>query len=104
MSYLRQLARIATSKRLSAATGLKVVDVEVTSPFDGGPQEPAVFLILNTERERIDASRSGPAVAEGVRRLLADGGYPTEHALTAYVEVVSREQIKAAGGKEGFFR
>jgi hypothetical protein len=104
MSYLKQLGKIATAKALALATGLRVVDVEVSTPFDGGPQEPAIFVIVETEVERTGAAEIGHSVVEQVHRLLSDGGYPLEHARTAYVEVVSRQQIQAGGGKEAFFR
>ena len=104
MSYLGLLAKIATVDRLRATTGLPVVDRELLVSFSGGPELPAVHLILQTERESSAAQPEIETTRAQVRHLLAERGYPPEYAAIADVEVVSREAIEAAGGKFNFLR
>lgn len=98
------LAKIASVKQLRATTGLPVVDREVMVEFGGGPRLPGVWLILKTEVEAIAAQPAIETTKAQVRHLLAEHGYPPEHAAIADVEVVSQEGIKAAGGRFNFFR
>ena len=104
MSYLGLLGKVATVKRLRATTGLAVIDRELMVEFGGGPRLPGVWLILKTEAESNDAKPAIETFRAQVRRMLAEGGYPPEHAAVADVEVTSLEEIEAGGGKFSYFR
>ena len=101
--YLRLAERILKLETLRAATELPVIDLEIVVSFLGIPERPTIALVVETDDELASAEVGVERVANVVRRLLADGGYPADAAQSAFVYLASREQIQAAGGWWNFF-
>lgn len=78
--------------------------MELLAPYSGDPAGLAVWLIVATEEERIEAKSRKAAIVDTVRQLLAAGGYPAEAASGAIVHLGSIPEIEEAGGAFSYFR
>lgn len=97
--YSRLIEAAATVAKLREATGLPVVDMVCIMPFDGGPEQPGVWIVLPTEDERHAAWVDRARIAAHVKSLLVEGGYPPTAAETARVSLASRERIDEYAAK-----
>lgn len=99
LTYSRLIEAAATVAKLREATGLPVVDMVCIMPFDGGPEQPGVWIVLPTEDERQAAWVDRARIAALVKSLLVAAGYPAAAAETALVSLASKERVDEYAAK-----